>query len=208
MTSRSPISVALASVVPAVVLTAASAIVSAIGLSMTALAPASAAAAALPTAHVTIQMFAFTPSAVTVGMGTTVVWSNRDSFAHTTTSDQGFWSSAHLATNASYARAFNQAGTYAYHCAIHTDMRGRVSVPMRATPQRGGGVLVWSRAAGTFDVQIEQPGSRVWSSYRTSTAAESATFRTSHLGRYHFRARTRHASMVSGWSPAVSLLVG
>ncbi|MGN6722573.1 MAG: cupredoxin domain-containing protein [Marmoricola sp.] len=173
---------------------------------MTALAPASATTS--PTAHVTIQMFAFNPSALTARMGTTVIWTNTDSVAHTTTSNEGFWSSPHLATNATYAHHFTQAGTYPYHCAIHTEMHGRISVPMRATSRTGGGVLTWAIASGKYDVQIERPGSTTWSYWRRGTTARGATFLTSHHGRWHFRARTYHSSSTSGWSPAASLLVG
>ena len=180
------------------------AVISAVGLTATAPSPTSAAT---PVEHVSIQMFAFTPAGVWAPLGSTVVWTNRDSVAHTSTSDQGFWGSSDIAPNASWSRRFNQAGTFAYHCAIHTDMRGRVSVPMRVTARAGGGVIVWSLARGRFDVQVLRPGSTTWVTYRSSTTALSATFTTRHVGRYRFRARTQGASGVSGWSPAATLTV-
>lgn len=180
------------------------AVFSAVGLSTTAPVPASATT---PTEHVSIQMFSFTPTAIGAPMGSTVVWRNLDSVAHTTTSDQGFWGSPHLGTGISWSRRFNQAGTFGYHCAIHTDMRGRVGVPMRVSARTGGGFLVWSLARGRFDVQEQRPGSTVWVTYRSSTTALTATFTTRRLGRYRFRARTHSASGVSGWSPAVTLTV-
>lgn len=180
---------------------------SAVGLSLTGLASASATTT-YPTVHVSIEMFAFTPSTVSSRMGTLVVWTNHDSVGHTTTSNQGFWNSGVLPTNASYSRRFNQAGSFPYHCAIHTEMQGRIRIPMRATPRTGGGTLVWALVAGTYDVQIERPGSTTWVFFRRSTTARGTTFLTSHLGRYHFRARTHHNATASGWSPAVSLVVG
>jgi plastocyanin len=184
------------------------ALVSAVGLVVTAFASASAApTATVPTVRVTIQMFAFTPSNVTAHLGYLVRWTNLDSATHTSTSDQGFWSSPHIVPNANWPRRFNTAGTFPYHCAIHTEMRGRVSVPMRITAQTGGGVLVWSLVSGRFDVQVERPGSHTWVAFRTSTTARSVTFRTSHVGRYLFRARTHGSSAVSGWSPAAALTV-
>lgn len=180
-------------------------VVSAVGLALAGLAPASATT--FPTVHVTIQMFAFTPSTLTSRMGTLVVWTNTDSVAHTTTSNQGFWGSPHLGTHASYSHRFNQAGTFGYHCAIHPSMQGGVRIPMRATARTGGGVLVWALASGRYDVQIERPGSTTWASFRTGTAARGTTFSTKHAGRYHFRARTHGPSGVSGWSPTASLLV-
>lgn len=180
------------------------AVLSAVGLSATAPVPASATT---PVEHVSIEMFAFTPVAIAAPMGSTVVWRNLDSVAHTSTSSQGFWSSPHIAPGGSWARRFYQAGTFAYHCAIHTEMRGRVNVPMRAVARTGGGVLIWSLAHGRFDVQEQRPGSTVWVTYRSATTALSATFTTRHLGRYRFRARTHSASAVSGWSPAATLTV-
>lgn len=181
--------------------------VSALGLALTGLGPASATTT-YPTVHVSIDMFAFSPFNVTSRMGTLVVWTNHDSVAHTTTSNERFWGSPPLATNASYEHRFSQAGIYPYHCAIHTEMHGRITVPMRATPRTGGGVLIWALASGKYDVQIERPGSTTWSYWRRGTTARSATFLTSHSGRYHFRARTYHSTSTSGWSPAASLLVG
>lgn len=193
MTSRTRVSLALA------------AVVSALGLSATVPMPASAVT--FPTAHVTIQMFAFTPTNLIARMGTLVVWTNEDSVAHTTTSDQRFWSSPRLGTGASFSRRFNQAGTYAYHCAIHTSMHGRVSVPMRGTARTDGATLVWALASGTYDVQVERPGSSTWAAFRTSTTLRSITFTTRHFGRYHFRARTHGSSTVSGWSPTLTLTI-
>ena len=181
-------------------------VVSALGLALTGLAPVSAAT--FPTVHVSIQMFAFTPSTVTSRMGTLVIWTNLDTTAHTTTSNQGFWSSPHLGTNATFSRRFYSAGTFGYHCAIHPSMTGRIRVPMQATPRTGGGVLVWALASGTFDVQIERPGSTTWRPFRTGTTARGTTFLTTHAGRYHFRSRRHGPLGDSGWSPAVSLLVG
>ena len=180
------------------------ALISAVGLTATAPLPATATT---PVEHVSIEMFAFTPSSVRAPMGSTVVWKNLDSVDHTSTSDQRFWGSPHVAPNATWPRRFNQAGTFAYHCAIHTEMRGRVSVPLRVSPRTHGGVLVWALTSGRFDVQMQRPGSATWVTLRSSTAALSATFTTSHVGRFYFRARTHSATGVSGWSPVATLTV-
>jgi plastocyanin len=193
MTSSSRVSVALASVISAVALFAA--------------APTTASAATVPTAHVTIQMFAFTPSNLTAHLGTLVVWTNKDSTAHTTTSDQGFWGSPHIGTGGTYSRTFNQAGTYTYHCAIHPSMHGTVSVPMRGSARVGGATLVWALSSGTYDVQVERPRSTTWAPFVTGTTSRSISFTTSHFGTYHFRARTHGSSADSGWSPSLALSI-
>jgi plastocyanin len=79
-------------------------------------------------ASVTIQNFAFNPSPLTVPVGSTVTWTNGDSTAHTTTSDNGTWDSGALSQGASFSFTFSQAGTYTYHCAIHPYMSGTIIV--------------------------------------------------------------------------------
>ena len=82
------------------------------------------------TSSVTIKDFAFSPADITVKKGTTVTWTNMDSAAHTVTetdSKKGP-SSGNLASGKSYSFTFDTAGTYAYHCAIHPNMVGTVTV--------------------------------------------------------------------------------
>src|SRR5579864_3398884 len=50
-----------------------------------------AATPATPGASVTIQNFAFSPAVLKVALGATVTWTNKDSVAHTVTSDTNAW---------------------------------------------------------------------------------------------------------------------
>ena len=77
---------------------------------------------------VSIQGFAFSPSSISVPVGTTVTWTNKDSVTHTVTSDTGAFASGNLAPGKTFSFTFNQAGTFAYHCNIHTYMHGTVVV--------------------------------------------------------------------------------
>jgi plastocyanin len=86
-------------------------------------------------AAIAIQNFAFMPAPLTVPVGTAVMWTNRDSATHTTTSDTGLWDSGMLATGKSFSFTFAQAGTFAYHCAIHPNMHGTIVVTPPAAPQ-------------------------------------------------------------------------
>jgi plastocyanin len=79
-------------------------------------------------ARVRIVDFAFRPRAITVSRGTRVRWVNRGSVAHTTTSNTGLWDSGRLAPGDTFSRVFRRAGTFRYHCTIHSDMKGRVVV--------------------------------------------------------------------------------
>jgi plastocyanin len=88
------------------------------------------ASAAKPVAGnaVTILNFAFGPQVVTVKPGTTVHWTNRDSEAHTVTSDTGAFNSPVLQPGAGFSFMFAKPGTYSYHCTIHPFMTGKVVV--------------------------------------------------------------------------------
>ncbi|MEY9927561.1 plastocyanin [Catenulispora sp. GP43] len=79
---------------------------------------------------VQIMNFAFSPAALTVKAGTTVTWTNKDSDAHTVTSQGpgGPLGSAALATGQSYSYTFTKPGTYSYLCTIHPFMTATVTV--------------------------------------------------------------------------------
>ncbi|HVX58619.1 MAG TPA: cupredoxin family copper-binding protein [Candidatus Saccharimonadales bacterium] len=82
------------------------------------------------TNSVTIQNFAFSPADITVKAGTKVTWINQDSTAHTVTEtdSQVGPNSGDLAQGESYSFTFAKAGTYHYHCSIHSEMTGTVTV--------------------------------------------------------------------------------
>lgn len=82
------------------------------------------------TSTVTIQDFAFSPSAITVKKGTTVTWTNKDSATHTVTETDGQDGpkSGNLEPGKSYSFTFNAVGTFKYDCSIHTSMTGTVTV--------------------------------------------------------------------------------
>jgi plastocyanin len=84
--------------------------------------------AASATAEVKISGFAFDPPSLSVVVGTTVTWTNQDSAPHTVTSDAGDWDSGRLSQGQSFSRTFDQAGTFAYHCAVHSSMTGTIVV--------------------------------------------------------------------------------
>lgn len=79
---------------------------------------------------VTIRNFSFNPSDITVKNGTTVTWTNKDSVAHTVTETDNLNGpdSGTVNPGSSYSFTFSKTGTYHYHCAIHTQMLGTVTV--------------------------------------------------------------------------------
>jgi len=87
------------------------------------------------TSSVNIQGSAFVPPTTTVRVGDTVTWTNRDAFSHTSTSDTGVWDTGVIRAAASGSFTFTAAGTFAYHCAIHSFMHGTIVVQAVSTPQ-------------------------------------------------------------------------
>lgn len=81
---------------------------------------------------VEIKDFAFSPANITVKVGAKVTWTNKDSVAHTVTSDSdstdGGMDSKSLATGETYSVTFSKAGTFKYHCTFHPGMTGTVTV--------------------------------------------------------------------------------
>lgn len=81
------------------------------------------------TVNIDISGFKFSPSSITINKGDIVVWTNNDGTAHTVTSDSGSeLGSSGLSNGATYSHTFAAAGTYAYHCSIHTMMKGTIVV--------------------------------------------------------------------------------
>lgn len=91
-------------------------------------------AGALSASHqVSVQNFAFAPQNLTVALGDTVRWTNRDGASHTTTATGGAWK-APLAAGASVSITFTEVGTFVYRCDIHPGMQGTVTVQAVSTP--------------------------------------------------------------------------
>jgi len=77
---------------------------------------------------VTIENYAFQPDPVTVAAGTTVIWTNRDEVSHTVVSNDGLFSSPELEANQRFEFTFKKAGSFAYFCSLHPEMKGKVIV--------------------------------------------------------------------------------
>jgi plastocyanin len=75
-----------------------------------------------------IENFAFDPNQITAKLGDKVSWKNDDSTTHTVTAGDGSFDSGNLAPDKTYAFTFDKAGTFKYHCAIHSRMSGTVVV--------------------------------------------------------------------------------
>ena len=79
-------------------------------------------------ADVKIDNFSFGPQTLTVSVGTTVVWTNRDDIPHTVVSTEGVFKSKVRDTDEKFSYTFTKAGTYPYFCSVHPKMTGKVVV--------------------------------------------------------------------------------
>lgn len=79
-------------------------------------------------AEVKIDNFAFGPQALTVPVGATVTWTNRDDIPHSVVSTDGAFKSKALDTDENFSLTFAKAGTYSYFCGLHPKMTGKVVV--------------------------------------------------------------------------------
>jgi plastocyanin len=76
----------------------------------------------------TIVDFAFQPTALTVAKGAAVTWTNSGSVGHTVTADDASFTSDTIAAGTTFSHTFDTAGTFAYHCSIHSQMKATVTV--------------------------------------------------------------------------------
>jgi len=79
-------------------------------------------------AEVKIDNFVFGPQTLTVPVGATVTWTNKDDIPHTSVSTDGVFKSKVLDTDEKFSHTFDKAGTYPYYCTIHPKMTGKVVV--------------------------------------------------------------------------------
>ena len=70
----------------------------------------------------------FMPPAVTVKAGDTVAWAFQDNNPHTASSDMAVFSSLPSTKGKTYSYRFTRPGTYRYHCSIHPEMMGTITV--------------------------------------------------------------------------------
>src|SRR5213075_1587816 len=85
------------------------------------------------TANVSIVNFAFSPSSVNINVSDSVKWTWAGS-PHSTTSDTGLWESGVQGTGATFTHTFISAGSFPFHCSVHSFMTGTITVQSVAVP--------------------------------------------------------------------------
>lgn len=77
---------------------------------------------------VNIENFSFGSAALTIPVGTTVTWINKDDVPHTVISTEKVFGSSVLDTEDKYSYTFTKPGTFRYFCSVHPMMTGKVVV--------------------------------------------------------------------------------
>jgi plastocyanin len=80
------------------------------------------------TMEVKIDNFTFGPAELSVRVGTTITWTNRDDIPHTVVSTDKVFKSKVLDTDEKFSSTFSTPGTFPYFCSIHPKMTGKVVV--------------------------------------------------------------------------------
>jgi plastocyanin len=175
----------------------------------------SAATVSASTHTITMTSSSF-PASTSATVGDTVKWVNHSGFDHTVTGDSplSLWNKS-LPIGASVSRAFTAAGSFPYHCNIHSFMHGDIVASMTASSTSGTTAttftLHWASitapAGFIYVVQKRAPGGS-FVAFKTTTS-QSGTFKTGTTGKWGFRARLKRTSngAVSGFSPTLSITV-
>lgn len=81
-----------------------------------------------PEIQASIENFSFGEQEIKIPVGSSVTWTNKDTAAHTITSNAGKFESKLLQKGETYSRTFAERGVFPYHCAPHPNMKGKVIV--------------------------------------------------------------------------------
>ncbi len=70
----------------------------------------------------------YDPDPVQAKVGEAIQWTNEDSVPHTATMNEVDCGTDQLSRGQQGVLVFTEAGTYAYHCRIHSNMRGTITI--------------------------------------------------------------------------------
>jgi plastocyanin len=85
-------------------------------------------AAVATTYTVAIDGVTFAPATLTVKVGETVVWINKDPFPHTVKSQTGGFDSHDMAPGQSWSYRTTRTGVFPYFCTLHPTMHATLTV--------------------------------------------------------------------------------
>jgi plastocyanin len=157
------------------------------------------------------------PASTTVALGDAVQWNNQTFNSHTSTGDAplALWNRSLNGSGSTATVNFRRAGSFPYHCNIHSSMHGRIVVPMKVQPASGTTATTFTITVATAKapagykhvIQRKAPGG-AYAAF-IATRAKTATFTPSRAGNWSFRAKLKRTSdgASSGWSPVLVVQV-
>jgi len=80
------------------------------------------------TVAVSIVDFSFAPAAISAKVGDIITFTNNGAKSHSATLNEGDCGTGILAGGTSGGLTFSKAGTYAFHCAVHSSMTGTIDI--------------------------------------------------------------------------------
>jgi len=80
------------------------------------------------TYSVKLVNYTFSPTHLTIPVGSKVVWSNSDNDTHNVSSDTGLFTSPDMPKGRTFSYTFTAVGSYGYNCAFHPGMDGTIEV--------------------------------------------------------------------------------
>ena len=78
--------------------------------------------------NINISGFQFIDKEISINVGTTITWTNKDNSIHTASSIDYKFDSGYLNQNQSYEFKYRSEGIYTYRCNLHSGMIGKISV--------------------------------------------------------------------------------
>ena len=144
---------------------------------------AGAPAAQGATTEVIMPGTVFTPATVRVLVGDSVTFANHDTRPHTATADDASFDTGSILPHGDATATFPAAGSFPYHCRIHTFMRGRVDVVAllltgpATRPAKGAAATLTGRAGtGISSVTLERADGATWTPVATVTTGADGAF--------------------------------
>jgi|GEM_PF-3472130 len=139
----------------------------------------SAATTAVQNQNINIQDNFFSPTTLSVPVGTTVVWTNNGTMMHTVTADNGSFDSGDIMPGGTFSETFNTIGTIAYFCRHHggpggVGMSGVITVTA-ATVNNGntqsGMPQIMSFTVSPITISSGQSATLSWSTTNASSVS-------------------------------------
>jgi plastocyanin len=187
-----------------------------IGLSLLVASPSMAGITTTVTiAGTAMPGYYFTPASIKLALGGSADWSNTTGTTHTSNQNQGIWATGLIKpTTTSAIQTVSWAGSFAYHCSIHTYMKGVVKVPVQVSATSGtvGTTFMITYAVASlpagFTATIQKKvGSGSWKTYKTGKTGTAVSFKPSVAGTYSFRAFLVSSTQQTKPSPAATITV-